>query len=110
MHKRMQRTIRVAVWSVAILAGPSLVDAFASEIRMAEWNGKYEATAAVAVYRMPPNASYTRHAGPPEGDAYGRAAAPHVSEVNGWALFATLLGLISMRLWYAGKKRLPTLS
>lgn len=77
---------------------------------MAELSGKYEASAAVAVYRMPANMSYTHHAGPPVGDTYGRETAPHVSEVNGWALFATLLGLIGMRLWYAGKKRLPTLN
>lgn len=110
MHMKMKRTIRVVVWSTAILAGPSLVDAFASDIRTTELSGKHEASAAVAIYRMPANASYTRHAAPPVGDAYGRATAPYVSEVNGWALFATLLGLINMRLWYAGKKRLPTLN
>lgn len=110
MHMKMQRTIRVLVWSTAILAGPSLVDAFASDIRTTELSGKYEASASVAIYRTPANTSYTRHAGPPVGGAYGGETAPYVSEVNGWALFATLLGLINMRLWYAGKKRLPTLN
>ncbi len=110
MHMKIHRTIRVAVWSIAILAGPSLVDALASGIRMTELSGKYEASAAVAVYRMPANAPDTRYVGPAMGGAYGRAMAPHVSEVNGLALFATLLGLINMRLWYAGKKRLPTLN
>ncbi|WP_169335097.1 hypothetical protein [Thiobacillus thioparus] len=101
---KIHRTIRVVVWSTAILAGPSLVDALASEIRMTELGGKYEASTAVAIYRMSANAPDTRYV------AHGRAMSPHVSEVNGWALVSTLLGLINMRLWYAGKKRLPTLN
>jgi len=111
MHMKSPHPIRIYLGLLATLAAASSIDAGASGIpaATADLDMRRHAVVATAAYDGPARASravYTVSAvnQPP---VQHRAASVSEHEVDGWKLLAAVIGLVGIRLWYAGKKILP---
>jgi len=107
MRLKTHKLVGMSAWSLAILAASLPVDSVASVQRVA--------TTEMGVNRPP--SVRTIASGEPVYSTYPRPAVNETSirgassvsvapEVDPWTMLAAILGLVSMRLWRSGKKKL----
>jgi hypothetical protein len=107
MRLKTHNVIGMFAWSLAILAGSLPLDSVASVQRVATTDMGVNRHASVReiTYGEPVYSAYAR---PAVNDApiLGASSVSVVPEVDRWTMLAAILGLVSMRLWRSGKKRL----
>lgn len=107
MRLKTHNAIGMFAWSLAILAGSLPVDSVASgqSVATADMDVNRQASVRAISYAAPVYSAYSRpvanNASIP--DASGVSVVP---EVDRWTMFATILGLIGMRLWRSEKRNL----
>ncbi|HQT33827.1 MAG: hypothetical protein ACYC39_12485 [Thiobacillus sp.] len=107
MRLKTHKLVGLFAWSLAILAASLPVDSVASVQRVAtaEMGVDRPPSVRTIAYGAPVYSAYSR---PAVNDASSRGAS-RVSvapEVDPWTMLVAILGLISMRLWRSGKKKL----
>lgn len=111
MQMNFLRPVRVSLGLLMMLGASLPLDAVASNghITTADMNPNRQASIADATYAGPAHASRAVYTAPIVNRAPVQVTAPSVreNEVGGWKLLVAVVGLIGIRLWYAGKKSLP---
>jgi hypothetical protein len=104
MRLKTHKLIGMFAWSLAILAASLPLDSVASVQRVATADMGVTSVRAIS-YSAPVYSAYAR---PAVNDApiLGASSVSVVPEVDRWTMLAAILGLISMRLWRSGKKKL----
>ena len=107
MRLKTHNVIGVFAWSLAILAGSLPLDSEASVQRVATTDMGVNRHASVRAisYGAPVYSAYSRPA-VNDDSIPGASTVSVVPEVDRWTMLAAMLGLISMRLWRSGKKKL----
>lgn len=107
MRLKIHKLIGMCAWSLAILAGSLPLDSVASVqgVATTEMGVNRQASVRAISYGAP---AYSAYARPAVDDASipGASNVSVVPEVDRWAMLAAVLGLIGMRLWRSGKKKL----
>lgn len=107
MRLKIHKAIGMFAGSLAMLAGSLPLDSVASVQSAAttEMGVNRQASVRAVSYGAP---VYTAYARPAVNDASirGASSVSVVPEVDRWTMLAAILGLIGMRLWRSGKKKL----
>lgn len=104
MRLKTHKLIGMFAWSLAILAASLPLDSVASVQRVATTEMGVTSVSAIS-YGAPVYSAYARPA--VNDSSIPRATSVSVApEVDRWTMLAAILGLISMRLWRSGKKKL----
>jgi hypothetical protein len=107
MRLKTRNAIGMFAWSLVILAGSLPVDSVASgqSVETADMGVNRQASVKAISYAAP---VYSAYSGPVANNASIRGASDVsvVPEVDRWTMFATILGLIGMRLWRSEKRNL----
>lgn len=107
MRLKTHKLVGMFAWSLAILAASLPVDSVASVQRVAtaEIGVNGAPSVRTIAYGSPVYSAYARPA--VNDSSIPRATSVSVApEVDRWTMLAAILGLISMRLWRSGKKKL----
>lgn len=107
MRFKTHNVIGMFTWSLAILAGSLPLDSVASvqSVATTDMGVNRQASVRAISYGAP---VYSAYASPAVNDAStpGASSVSVVPEVDRWTMLAAILGLIGMRLWRSGKKKL----
>lgn len=106
MRLKIRNAIGMFAWSLAILAGSLPVDSVASGQSVATTDMRVNQPSVRAISSGAP--VYSTYSRPAVNDASipGASSVSVVPEVDRWTMFATILGLIGMRLWRSEKRNL----
>ena len=105
MRLKLHKFIGMFAWSMAILAGSLPLDSVASVQRVATTDISVNRQASVRTISYAP--AYSAYSsGGSDASTAGASTVSVVPEVDRWTMLAALLGLIGMRLWRSGKKKL----
>ena len=107
MRLKIHEVIGMFAWSLAILAGSLPLDSVASVLSVAttDMGVNRQVSVRATSYGAPAYSAYSR---PAVNDASspGASSVSVVPEVDRWTMLAAILGLVGMRLWRSGKKKL----
>lgn len=124
MRLKLHKLIGIFVWPLVILAASLPIDSVASVLQGSVLQSSVfqsMATTDLGVNRPPsvravsygapiyPYSASPRSAEAKNASRMGASSVSAAPEVDGWAMLAAILGLISMRLWHGGKKKLPAI-
>lgn len=107
MRLKTHKLVGMFAWSLAILAASLPVDSVASVQRVAtaEMGVNRPSSARTIAYGAPVYSAYPRPA-VNDASSRGETRVSVAPEVDPWTMLAAILGLIGMRLWHSGKKKL----
>lgn len=105
-----RHSIGLRGYALVIFAASMSFGATASSMqaKATEAGAKPPSAIVAASYNVPLYAGYSRPESAPIAVA-DKSSGSSLSEVDNWAMFAAIMGLISLRLLHKGKKHLPVI-